>query len=760
MSKKNQEEDELPSEFNIDFLFERTMRQNWKVVLKVYQKHPYDAAKAKLTKSEETALHIAVSSYRKDQPNAKKLEGIVDQLLEIIRREHVGDEVLMLKNDKGNTPLHLAAALGSERMCRCIVGHDKELINNRNLKGETPLFLAAHHGKKDTFICLHKLYNDIGGTESDDSLCRRKDGDTILHSAISGEFFELAYQIITYYPKLVNSVNQEGFSPLHFLARKPNVFESSSNLRLFDRFIYRCAVVHELDKHKFSHKNSPCCRDGTNHPENYQTCINFFTLPWDAFRVVGCSTGGLRTDEENPKEKDQAHRGEVYKKKASFPPNYATGVLLFKLFINILLTMFGTGIWRIGKIKEKKERNKWAAEIMEKMIKLESDYKYDHNGGTPTRELEPMYAERFAPPSVPPPVPDSHSTIENHNTEKKFKDKEQEHEIQQEMAVPDMAGKKHGTIPGTKKVTKETPLLLAAKMGITEMVKMILDIFPVAMQDLDANEKNVLLLAVENRQTEVYQLLLNMKLPEFVLYQVDDEGNSAIHLAAKFQKHQPWRIPGAALQMQWEIKWYKHVKRTMMPQCFIQYNKKGETANEIFRKTHVTLVKDGSEWLIKTSESCSLVAALIATVAFATSSTVPGGVDQNSGLPIFENQPAFLVFSIASVVALCFSVTALVFFLAILTSRCQQQDFRYDLPRKLLFGLSSLFTSIAAILISFCAGHFFLLQHQVESAAYPIYTAACLPITFYAFAQLPLYFDLIWSITRKVPLRSYKVFYL
>ena len=106
-------------------------------------------------------------------------------------------------------------------------------------------------------------------------------------------------------------------------------------------------------------------------------------------------------------------------------------------------------------------------------------------------------------------------------------------------------------------IKKETPILVAAKMGIVEIVGEILKTFPVAIKDVDEHEKNALLLAIENRQSKVYDLLINKKLPEFVLYQVDDKGNSALHLAATFQQHQPWRIPGAALQMQYEIKWFK-----------------------------------------------------------------------------------------------------------------------------------------------------------------------------------------------------------
>ncbi|GMN18883.1 hypothetical protein TIFTF001_049868 [Ficus carica] len=198
--------------------------------------------------------------------------------------------------------------------------------------------------------------------------------------------------------------------------------------------------------------------------------------------------------------------------------------------------------------------------------------------------------------------------------------------------------------------------------------------------------------------------------------------------------------------MQWEIKWYKFVKKSMPPQFFPRYNLKHETPKEIFINTHKALTKEGGEWLVKTSESCSVVAALVATVAFATSSTIPGGADQNTGIPLLLNKPAFHAFAISSLVALCFSITALVFFLLILTSRCQEKDFAMDLPRKLLLGLTSLFVSITSIVISFCDGHVFILSDNLKHVAYPLYAALCFPIAFFAIAQLSLYFDLVWAI--------------
>jgi len=204
---------------------------------------------------------------------------------------------------------------------------------------------------------------------------------------------------------------------------------------------------------------------------------------------------------------------------------------------------------------------------------------------------------------------------------------------------------------------------------------------------------------------------------------------------------------------------FQLVKNSMPPNFYERYNKDGKTAKQVFIETHAPLVKEGSKWLTKTAESCSLVAALVATVAFTTSTAIPGGPDQQSGIPILIEKSAFKLYAAASLVALCSSVTALVSFLSILTSRFEEKDFVVDLPRRLLVGLTTLFTSIASVLISFCAGHYFIVEAQLRFAFYPIYAATCLPVSFFALVQLPLYFDLSLAMYRKVPQRSYKVFF-
>lgn len=117
-------------------------------------------------------------------------------------------------------------------------------------------------------------------------------------------------------------------------------------------------------------------------------------------------------------------------------------------------------------------------------------------------------------------------------------------------------GKTGSSIPDMAK--RETPILIAAKNGITEIVEKILELFPVAIHDMNSEKKNIVLLAVENRQPHVYQLLLKTTImKDSVFRKVDDQGNSALHLAATLGDHKPWLIPGAALQMQWELRWYE-----------------------------------------------------------------------------------------------------------------------------------------------------------------------------------------------------------
>ncbi|KAI9110419.1 hypothetical protein K1719_018579 [Acacia pycnantha] len=282
-----------------------------------------------------------------------------------------------------------------------------------------------------------------------------------------------------------------------------------------------------------------------------------------------------------------------------------------------------------------------------------------------------------------------------------------------------------------KKRSNESFVFTAVKNGVLEIIEKTLELFPVAINYRNEDKKSIVLLAVEHRQPHVYEFLLETNIyTENLLHQVDKNGNSALHWAATLDVRKHWLISGEALQMQWELKWYEFVKKSM-PAGFVRpYNYNHETPDEIFTRTHM---------------------------AFATSTTLPGGVDQDSGYPTLQNETAFNVFATSSLIALCCSVMAVVTFLSLLTSRFQVQDFRIKLPIKLLIGLTLLLMSITFMLVSFCAGHFFVLKHRLHHAGFTLYALTCLFVTFYVLSQFPLYFDFLRTTFVHVPQRGLQV---
>ena len=187
--------------------------------------------------------------------------------------------------------------------------------------------------------------------------------------------------------------------------------------------------------------------------------------------------------------------------------------------------------------------------------------------------------------------------------------------------------------------------------------------------------------------------------------------------------------------------------------CY-QLNKECKTPKEIFNETHMDLIREGGKWLKSTSNSCSVVTTLINTIVFLASITVPGGINDSSGMPILVKHPAFTLFATSSLVALCFSIIALFLFL---TSQYQQKDFHGYVPRKLLLGLTLLFVSTGSMLISFCAGQFFLLKVNWKIWRFLYIRWYDCPIILLYIAQVPLYFQLLNVTFNKVPPPGYKV---
>ena len=174
-------------------------------------------------------------------------------------------------------------------------------------------------------------------------------------------------------------------------------------------------------------------------------------------------------------------------------------------------------------------------------------------------------------------------------------------------------------------------------------------------------------------------------------------------------------------------------------------NQDGKTAWQLFREEHKALLEEGEKWMKDTSNSCMIVATLIATVVFAAAITVPGGNNQDKGIPIFLSDNTFLVFAVSDALGLFSSLASLLMFLSILTARYAEEDFLKELPQRLILGLASLFFAIVTTMIAFGAALSLMLREQLKWVSIPIALLACVPVALFAKLQLPLFIQMIIS---------------
>ncbi|KAB1226827.1 hypothetical protein CJ030_MR1G005053 [Morella rubra] len=187
-----------------------------------------------------------------------------------------------------------------------------------------------------------------------------------------------------------------------------------------------------------------------------------------------------------------------------------------------------------------------------------------------------------------------------------------------------------------------------------------------------------------------------------------------------------------AFQMQRELQWFKEIEGITPPWMSEALNFENMRPKEIFTRDHKEIVKEGEKWMKGTATSCTVVGALIVTIMFAVAFAVPGGNNQETGLPIFSKDKLFALFIIFDALSLFSSTTSVLMFLGILTSRYAEEDFLKSLPQKMIIGLSTLFFSIATMMMAFCVALF--IMHPGKSwMVIPITCLASVPVSLFVF---------------------------
>ncbi|KAH7569417.1 hypothetical protein JRO89_XS06G0157800 [Xanthoceras sorbifolium] len=301
---------------------------------------------------------------------------------------------------------------------------------------------------------------------------------------------------------------------------------------------------------------------------------------------------------------------------------------------------------------------------------------------------------------------------------------------------------KKQTVIAVEDQVPETPLLAATRTGMIEIVREILKEHPQAVEHISHKKQNILHVAASYRQREVFELVKEMKIPTSrLILGIDDDSYTVLqHVADTVNYHGGTRY-GPAYQLQEELEWFKRVE-DIMPSFFTKHRDKRDlTAKELFIEKHSDKLQEAQKWLKQTSQSCSQVAVLVATVVFAAAFTVPGGTDDKNGTPILLNSPFFLFFSISDVISLSSSLTAVVMFLSILTSSFELYDFHRLLPRRLTLGFALLFMSVATTMLAFTSTVILIihLDKRRQWTLTLICCAAYFPVSVLALTHFPLF---------------------
>ncbi|PRQ56974.1 putative ankyrin repeat-containing domain, PGG domain-containing protein [Rosa chinensis] len=241
----------------------------------------------------------------------------------------------------------------------------------------------------------------------------------------------------------------------------------------------------------------------------------------------------------------------------------------------------------------------------------------------------------------------------------------------------------------------------AVDQGNVEFITAICKANPELMWSTDEEKRTLFHLAIKCRQESVYSLIYGLSMRHALPNLVDKYNNNLLHMAAMVSPLKRLNdIPGAALQMQRELQWFK-----------------------------------GEKWMKDTANSCTVLGALVITIVFAAAITVP------DALSFF------------------FSTTSLLTFWGIVTSRYAEDDFLKSLPTKMTIGLASLLYSINTMMIAFCSAILIMFNENTWMSV-PIMLLASIPVTLSVWMLFPLFVQMfIFTFGRGIFDRKFKFRY-
>ncbi|MBA0626192.1 hypothetical protein Godav_003903 [Gossypium davidsonii] len=290
------------------------------------------------------------------------------------------------------------------------------------------------------------------------------------------------------------------------------------------------------------------------------------------------------------------------------------------------------------------------------------------------------------------------------------------------------------------------PVFVAGTHGNPELVEKIRESFPVAVQFYDNEGCNPFQRAVLFRHHKVFSLISRISHEQklIVADNMDNFSNNMLHLIGNLAPpDQLNRVYGAAQQMQRELQW--EVEKVVPNIYQDARNIERKTPRMVFTEEYKELVKEGERWMKDAANSCSVVAALIATVVFAAAITVLGGTNGDSEFLVFKSEKAFVIFAMSDALSLFSSTATILMFLSMLTARYIEDDFLQALPKRLIMGLLTLFISITTMMIAFSSTLYLVFGEAKTWILVCVAESIRVLVTLFIYLPFPLLVDMFYS---------------
>ncbi|KAJ0485710.1 putative ankyrin repeat-containing domain, PGG domain, ankyrin repeat-containing domain superfamily [Helianthus annuus] len=673
------------------------MKCHWNAAKAIFDQNP-DWLRYSITENGETALHIASSKNR-----SKHAENFVKNLVTLITPED-----LEFQNENFSTALYTAAVAGNIETVKIMVERNKKLLTimGGNVDAKLrmmPLHAAALVGNHEVVEYLYENSNDLSGENWDN-----KTRSWLLEKCVEGDMFDVALNIVIKDPALGNA------QVLKILAGKPDAFfERKSNCikrRMHSAFALiglaggayeetsKALQVLQIIWEDIAKQRKTDIDNILRGPLDSQNLIQLLPIQ----KLIYKHLGNLR-EQTKQIEMTSSHQN--------------TYMRLDELFHNHLNNIFD----------ESKNFTK-------------KDYIPIHRKGGRTIELQNLIYEHIVN------IYDEIQNIKMHPDAAADEVADECQRYLQKLISKHITEMYALVGLNREKYSSRIPFI-AAERGNTKFLVELIHRCPDVIWKVNDDKQTIFHIAVKYRHEGIYNLLYEIgSMKDFVIRREDIDDNNMLHLVGKrATKERLAIVSGPALQMQRELLWFKEVRNMMHPDFRERKNKDGLTPRELFTREHKELIKEGEEWIKGVASQCMVVAALIATIVFAAAFTIPGGYNQNDGIPIFYRKPIFVVFVVADAMSLFLSTTSILTFLSILTSRYAEHDFVESLPKKLMLGISTLFLSITAMMVTFSVSFFIIYHKEMKWIPIVISLFAVTPVILYIVLQYHLLVDVIRS---------------